>query len=287
MWTLIIRGMLVYVALGVGGAKVVAHHSPEDVIADLSAEIELHGDSPRRLVRRADEWRILGEPSKAIADYQSALKLKPNDLVALHGLARTLVSKERFKDAIDTAERGVALAADRDARAPFYAVAATAHVRLQDHRAALVSWKNAIDCEKPEVDWLVQHARTLQVLNRHDDACRSLAAAKKSNPSVVLHRAWIDSLIRCKKFDLAETQIEQGLQRARWKSSHLLQRAELRWAMGEFQLARRDAKAARDEIVRRTVPDAANPLLEKQRQRATQLLQKIDAETSHSEASNI
>lgn len=267
-----VYGLFVCVFFGAGARTVFSHHTPEDVITHLSASINADGRDAKLLVRRADQWRILGKSEKAIADYQQALKLDPSNRIAYHGLARTQISQNCYQAAIATAQHGIALGGERDLLAPLHALVAIAQGELGNHDAALVAWTKAIECEKPEVDWLLQHARTLQVLEKQVAARNALASAKESNPSVVLHRAWIDALIRCKDYELAAAQIEIGMQRCRWKSSWLLQRAELRFARGEYVLARSDASAAHQEISKRMVQGVENPILEEQLRHALKLL---------------
>ncbi|QDS96927.1 hypothetical protein HG15A2_01860 [Adhaeretor mobilis] len=269
--------MTLMYSLGVNAplVPIAAHHSPEEVIAHLSSRLETHGNNTTLLLRRADEWRVLGEPSKAANDYEHALKLEAMNPLAYLGLARTRISQKRYRDAIKMAKRGVALVDTPDAQAAFHAIVASAHAEMNNHPSALVAWKAAIDCERPEVDWFLGQARTLNNLGLHPAARDALLAARNRNPSVVLQRAWIDSLILCGDFQIAERQIDAGLQRSHWKSSWLLQRAKLRVARNELILARQDAAAALKEIAIRTTPDVENPLLEQQQHVAQSLVLKL------------
>lgn len=287
-YKLTIFGPLLYVAFSGSAPTAFSHHGPEEVIADLTTRIEAHGSDATIFVRRADEWRILGKTSKAIADYQSALQHDPQNRLAHIGLARASIRQGSFDAAVEVARRGLTLVNDVDAKAVYHALAATASSRRGDHQSAASDWEKALKCEKPEVDWVLQYARSLQRLGRQVDARDALAAAQRTNASIVLRRAWIDSLIRCKDFQAAEAQIETGLQRSRWGSSWLLQRAALSLAKGDHARAREDAEAVRREIARRTIPRVENPILEQQRQRALELLEEIDSvDAHHSAISNI
>ena len=263
-----------------------AHHGPEEMISQLTKMMEAEGPETKLLVRRADEWRILGKLTESEADYQLAIENQPKNRAALLGLAKVRLLQDRFDEAIGIAESAIGLAGDRESLGPFYAMIAKAHVGKHRDELALAAWGEAIDCDKPEVDWLLEHARVLHRLGRHTVARDFLEKAKKSNRSFVLHRAWIDALIRCRDFGLAEKHIDAGLQNARWQSFWLLQRAQMRVAQGYGALARADAQSALGELEKRIMPNVENPILEKQRQAALQLIDVLDAETSHSVSSN-
>lgn len=284
---LLARGTLAFVAVVAVLPTAAAHHSPEEVISQLTQTMRSEGITANLLVRRADEWRVLGELGKSAADYQLALKNDPANRLASHGLAEIRLRQHRFDDAIEVAKVAINLKIDRDSASPFHAFSARAYDGKQNYHLALAAWKEAIACDKPEVDWLLQHARTLQRLERHEEARDALATAKTRNSSVVLHRVWIESLIRCEDFKVAEEQIETGLANSKWQSYWLLQRAQLRLAKNERQLARADAIAAYREIARRTVAGVENPILEDQRRLALRLINQIDTATNHSVSSNI
>ena len=283
------------VAIKIQALAALAHHSPEDVVANLTAQIEQQSDNTTRdnttlLVRRADEWRILRQLSNAAADYRLALEYDHKNRLAYHGLARTQIDQNRFDAAIETAQQGIVLVSDDDLQAPFHALIAFACSEKKEYRTALTAWKKAIACQKPEVDWLLGHARTLKNLGHETEARDALALAMRRNASVVLKRAWIDQLIVCGDFKIADEQILAGIDRSRWKSSWLLQRAKLHIARDKTQLARQDAQEALQEINARLVPTIKNPLLEQQKRRAEGLLHQIElyeTSTNQSATSNI
>jgi len=98
----------------------------------------------------------------------------------------------------------------------------------------------------------------------------------KRNPSTVLRRAWIETLILCRDFDVAEQQISARLDRARQKSSWLLLRACLRQAQNQLAAAHKDAQAALNEIDQRQNPDSVNPFLAADRGLALLLLGRAE-----------
>src|ERR1043166_8719918 len=58
-------------------ASLVAHDSPEHQVELLSSIIASQGKSASLLVKRAIEYRALGQLEKAVRDLQEALQIKP------------------------------------------------------------------------------------------------------------------------------------------------------------------------------------------------------------------
>ena len=209
-----------------------AHHGPEDLVIELTSEIAARGGDPVLYVRRADELRILGQTEEARTDYERALALAPENRSALHGLAQAELDRGDARRAAVLARRA-ALAATPSQAAPFHALLAVASRELGDTAAELSAWESAIAAPRPEIDWLLAHAEALRRSGRADAACDALRAASLRNPSVVLRRAWLESLVEQKRVEEAAPLIEQELSRSRWKAYWLTLRGRLSVARGE------------------------------------------------------
>ncbi len=251
-----------------------AHPSPSKVVHTLSHRIAEGNPTPTLLVRRGDEFRALGEDLSAIADYQAALKLQADYPSALYGLAHAYFSQQDFDSAITTADRGIRAAANVEQAGPFYAIKARIYERRVAWEAAVVAWQHALASTRPEVDWFLGEAKSLERLEKFGQARRSLEVAISQNPSVVLRRAWLEMLVKCGDIETAAKPIEAGLARARWKSSWLLLRAKLYLAQDKHAAAQRDAQAALDEINTRLRPGTENSYLAADRELAISLLER-------------
>jgi len=249
-----------------------AHHSPSEVVEALTERIEASKPTAMLLVRRGDEYRAIAEPQLAVDDYQAALKLKPSSMPALHGLAHASFNQQHFDKAIKASQQGIAAAKNIDATGPFHAILARIYEQQEKWEQALTEWKHAIAVSQPDINWFLGEARLLSKLNRHHDAYLSLEAALERNPSVVLRRAWIKSLIDSGQANQASQHIEAGLARARWKSSWLLLRARLELSQNQPEAAKRDAELTLKEIEKRWNPAAANPFLTASRDQALAIL---------------
>lgn len=264
---------LVYLTLAVS-LPVYAHHSPSQVVEALSKRIESGKPTATLFVRRGDEYRAIAEPRHAAADYQSALSLQPDYLPALHGLAHARFRQQHFDEAIQVSQQGIAASSNADEAGPFHAIRARTYEQQELWQSALTEWKQSLAASQPNINWYLGESRTLTKLNRPDDARLSLEAAIKRNPSVVLHRAWIRTLIDCGMSGEASQHIEAGIARSRWKSSWLLLRAQLELSEGQPVAAQRDAKLMLQEIDTRWNPTSANPFLAANRDQALAILER-------------
>ena len=268
-WSAVCGGGLVSILLA---ASVEAHHGPNKVIDDLSHRMIREGSSAELLARRGDEYRALGKLPDSTADYEAALVLDEDYLPALYGLAQVYIDREKVQLAQGLVERAVQSAADANQAAAFHALLAQIHEKEDRCELALESWDRALASSRPEVDWFLGKAQLLWKLQQPEAAEQSLCAAMKRNPSEALKRAWYESLVRSGKLDQAQSHVEYGLSKSRWKSSWLLLRARLHAARGSLAEARQDALAALAEIDQRLQPRAPNPFLTADKAQALAML---------------
>lgn len=238
-----------------------AHHSPIEIIEQITERIEKGERSAAIYARRGDEYRAVGDEKAAIADYQVALELERSDLGALYGLTRASLALGQYENALNAVARALVVASDADEAAPFYAVAARSYAEQQQWSAALNSWRASLASSRPEADWFLGEAHSLRKLDRIDEAIEALEKAQQRNPSVVLEREWLKLLIDSGHTEKAAPRISAGLERVRWKSSWLLLRARMRLMEGNSVSAEEDAQAALKEIDGRLNLKVVNPFL--------------------------
>ena len=282
----LVRGLLLVLAGAAGGGAVPAkaHHGPREVIEQINRDIAAKGASGKLLVKRADEWRVLGQAEKAVDDYRSALELEPQSTPALYGLARVLLELDRAEESLRAAQRGADAVQNEAAAAPFFAFQARSFESLERPEEALRAWESANRVETPEAGWLLEHATLTGTLQGPRAKCEYLEKAKKRNPSVALRRAWLGALIEAGDFTEAAPYIEAGLERSRYDHAWLLLRAELRLRRGEHELARNDVEDAVRELQSR-LQGRANPALEEQLSRAAELLKRMPRVNGPTESS--
>jgi tetratricopeptide (TPR) repeat protein len=240
-------------ALAVNPAS--AHDSPGDVIHALSHRMELEGPTARLLAARAFEYQSLGQWNAAIADFDGALALQPRFSAALQGLAEAHLRLGNWTNAESAARRAVALYDDDGRRAPGQALLAQVMEAQTKWPEALDAWREALKAPYPEVDWFLGESRCLGQLGRYDDQAAALALARSRNPSVVLHRAWVRAMVDGGQLDTARTEIETGLEKARWQSSWLLLRARVHAREGDTVHQHEDARTALAELQGRINPE--------------------------------
>jgi len=260
-----------------------AHHSPSQVIEALTERLESGKPTATLFTRRGDEYRAIAMPQSAAADYQSALKLQPAYLPALHGLAHARFRQQRFDEAIQVSRQGIAASSNADEAGSFHSLLARTYEQEALWQKSLVEWNHSLAASHPNIDWYLGVSRTLTALNRPDEARLSLEVAINRNPSIVLRRAWIKTLIDCGLASEASKHIEAGLARSRWKSSWLLLRAQLELSQGQDTAAKRDAERTLQEIKTRWNPASANPFLVANRDQALAILGRGNGPDSSSE----
>ncbi|MCA9229776.1 MAG: hypothetical protein KDA57_03935 [Planctomycetales bacterium] len=249
-----------------------AHHSPSEVIEALTEQMVAGQGTASLLIRRGDEYRAICDEQSAAIDYQAALELEPGSLPALYGLAHACFRLQLPDKASSACQRAIAVARNPDEAGAFHALLARIREQETDWSQALNEWQKSLESSKPEVDWYLGKARVLSKLDRDQAARDSLEIAIKRNPSVVLQRAWIRSLIHCGAASEASLVIEEGLSRARWKGSWLLLRAQLELSQDKLAAARHDAARALQEIDARLEQNPGNPWLIADRQQVLTIL---------------
>jgi tetratricopeptide (TPR) repeat protein len=270
------RKMLrVVLALSVAPAAATGHDSPEHAVERLTAALESQAPSAQLLAARADELRALGRLAEAIADYEAALVVEPDNVHAALGLARSLIATGQHERAAEFAGVAAARATDKSSAALLAAARAEALECGDHHHDALAAWRAAVASPSPQVDWLLSHAdaegRVHGPLARYE----ALAAARHRNPSVVLVRAMLEAAVDANKPDEALPEIEANLAAARWKSIWRCLRAKALHASGDPPAAEDELRQALAEVEDRLVAHPRNPALERQRDEVVQLLKRL------------
>lgn len=248
-------------AVCMGATKASSHHSPEEMVRSLTDEMQSAGPTHSLVLRRADEKLSAGDVAGAEADYRQALSIQADDIASLYGLARVCLRSAQYREALVHAGRGVRLSKSTEDAAPFHAICARAHSIDGASQLAMDHWRRALESERPEVDWLLAHARTLRELDRHDDAVLALDAAIKKNGSVVLKQDLASALIAAGDQARANGLIKQGIEESRWRYTWLMLRAEMYRKAGDHAAANADAVASLEEINGRLAHSVGNPSL--------------------------
>lgn len=232
-----------------------AHESPGDVIHALSHRMEQEGPTARLLHARAWEYQALGQWEAAIADFEAALALQPRFVDAARGLAAAELERGDGVAAEAAARRAIRLQPNPAERAPAEALLARALAAQTRWPEATAAWGRALASAHPEVDWFLGESAALAAQGLHEARVRALDAARKRNPSVVLHRAWVRALVDGGDLETAANEIERGLGAARWRSTWLLLRARVHARRGDTAHQHADAARALEELGARIHPE--------------------------------
>ena len=237
-----------------------AHDGPEHVIETLTDEISRYGATPRMLVERAAEQRIIGRLTLAAADLEQALKLNEEHLPARMALGRVYLAQGKKTEALKIVERVMNVRAADPERAALHMVRAEIYRALGDDKKALDDCQHALDLQAGDVDWYLIRSQLQERLGKHKERLVGLEQGIKLTSSVVLENERIEALIDAGQHRAALALIEPQLQDSRWQSSWLIRRARARLGLGETEKAHADLRAAIEEINGRFGPFTAfNP----------------------------
>ncbi len=241
-------GYLVVFSLTILTTQAIAHDNPDDVIDAITHRIDTNGPTARLLAARGAEYEFQRQWALAAADFEAALQLQPQFGAAIEGFARALLHLGDPARAAEVARQGLALDEAPDKQAPFHALLAQSHRLGRDWERALEAWRAALRASRPETDWYFGEAECLARLDAYPERARALGVAKNRDPSVEIHRAWLEAMADAGEGEAALPDIEAGLARAHWKCTWLLLRARIYAARGEQAAQQADAQAALDEI---------------------------------------
>src|SRR5439155_14667167 len=118
-----------------------AHDSPEHEVEFLTLRMARIGKSASLLIRRAAEYKAIGELSKAAADLTEAIALEPKGPAAYADLSRVQFAEEKLTEACENVTRALALTEDAGQRAPLFLL--RAHIQAARGLAA----EALADCE--------------------------------------------------------------------------------------------------------------------------------------------
>jgi tetratricopeptide (TPR) repeat protein len=266
----VIRHSSFFLALVLSGLPVLAHDSPEHEVEFLTTRMSHVGKTASLLMRRAAEYKALGQLDKASADLTEAISLEPKGPAAYADLARVQFAQEKFPEACTNVSRSIALTADATQRGPLYLL--RAHIQA----ARGLATEALADCElsarRDDQDWYLIRSQLQGQLRQHEAQVAGLKEGFERNGSIVLEIEWVEAMIDAGQFQPALARINDHLNRLRWRSSWLLRRARaLKGMKADFQP---DALAALAELNQRIKLDHPEPTLLLDRALAYALLGK-------------
>ncbi|MDG2122096.1 MAG: hypothetical protein P8J87_00270 [Verrucomicrobiales bacterium] len=230
----------------------VAHDSPDQIIAAITAQIGRDGTTAELLYRRATEHRALGHTPEAMADFQASLRLQPS-ASAYADLAELYQSQGDLTTALSLLDRALT-----DAPSPPLHVARARLLHLAgQHRKALAEFAYV---PAPDVDAVLLHAQIHRTLDDHTSRIDVLKSGHTSSRSAVLYAAWIDALLDTGQATAALPEIGATLKNRRFKAAWQIRRARALLQLDHNTQARTDLHAAIAETTARlesqkTAPD--------------------------------
>jgi tetratricopeptide (TPR) repeat protein len=252
------------------------HESPEHEVEALTLRMAKAGKSGSLLMRRAVEYKALGELDKAVSDLAEAIKLEPKVAALYAELSRVQFAQGKLGEACDNATRSLGVMDDSEDRAAVFLL--RAQIQAARGRAA----EALADCEladrKDDLEWYLARSQIQAALGQWEARVAGIKQGFQRNGSIVLEIEWVEAMIDAGQYRPALEQIEQHLNRLRWRSSWLLRRARATKGLhGDFKA---DAQTALAELNERIRPERPDSMLLLDRATAYALLGRHGAATN-------
>jgi tetratricopeptide (TPR) repeat protein len=160
----------------------------KQAIVHFTSGLKIDSKRAELYARRADAYRLQGEPRRALSDYQVAVHLTPSAIAPLLGRALVYQQIGDFERARADAAAVLAIS-ERQPLA--FQIRATAALHLHDVDAALDDFTAAIELDSDSVESLQQRGQILIDIDDSEAAIQDFNRVLKLNPQHVgalLHR---------------------------------------------------------------------------------------------------
>jgi len=192
-----------------------------EALRQLDQAIELAGDDPLLLTRRA-EWQFaLGHTAAGLADLEAALDIEPHCIAARFLRARHFQRFGHWELALADFHQVLALAPTHPeallekARVHWQLAQSTSHTGRDQLQCALATLQTLLSESPPDQhspDALLLTGRVYGGLARYDDAAQALAAAvRRAGPNAEILYYLADSQYHCGRCDEALATVQQSL----------------------------------------------------------------------------
>lgn len=238
-----------------------AHEGPEHEIEELTEQMKVQGQSADLLVKRAIEYKVLGQFAEAAKDLEQALDLDEASVTAQRELSQAYFALGKTNEALSTVTRALRSGGDSLEQASLFAVRSDILRARREYAKALSDTNEAIRQHPANAEWYLIRSQLQAVLRLKAERVKGLEEGLAQTGSGLLQSEWVDALIENGQHTAAGEVIHKELQLSRWKASWLIRRARLRLESGQAEAARADLTAAIAELDRRLGSSASDALL--------------------------
>ena len=151
----------------------------EEALASYNAALTLRPDDTNTLGNRGRTLRILGRYEEALADYTRSLELRPDDPDALNNRGFALTKMGRLEEALVDLDRSLNI---RHEHAGIMSSRALALAKLGQQEQAFADFARALALKPGDASILYDRACAFSVAGRWDESLQDLAAAFAGTP---------------------------------------------------------------------------------------------------------
>lgn len=241
-----------------GAGRLRANPGHEVTVAELSSQIVQSPAVPELYFQRAWNYREMGRPAEARADWETTLKLNPGFLPASRELARADAAAGQVDAGMARLRQALEAAPPDQAfhRPGCYSVLAELLLKQGKNAEAMADAQTGLDTAPDfQLDLCLLRSEAQRRLGRHQDRVRDLTAAMTTLRSFVVKIKWYDAMIDAGRGKEILPDIEQEIGNTRYQATWLIRRARIRRHAGETNGAAADLASALQEIESRLRPE--------------------------------
>lgn len=215
---------------------------PDRALADLNEALRLNPRSTRGLIERASIYLARGGLDQAIADYTAALSLRPKSAAAFYGRAEAFRAKNAFDRAITDYDRALRL--DKKLAAA-YAGRASAYRARGELDRALADFNEALKLDPKPAAWHAERGAIHQAKGNLDQAIADYDQAIERDPKLAI--AYNDRGLAFSAkpdFDKALADFSKAVSLDPEFAEAFLNRANVYRAQNDLERARQDLERA-------------------------------------------
>ena len=136
----------------------------------------------------------MGETEKAISDFRDWIELEPENFGAYFALVQTLMSEEKFEEAVETLGEAIEASTTDEEKAEAYSLRSRLNLQLENVDAAFDDASEALKLNQNDIESLMTQATVLSERGKLQESLDSVNRVLDLQPGLV-RAIWMRSII--------------------------------------------------------------------------------------------